>query len=191
MRFPRNPVSVDVFRLFEKIGIADKIIPYHFSVDDSNIMYFNGVRRVKNDPTAQHATGFDIKEVPEPWASIGPSQLVEYVVKPFVNALAEDTKQQGKTGWELLMRFDAYSARTYMEKFELISRTPGDEALLNPKGLLPYPPAVVHWMELMSNSTNSYNTAFSELVLDELAFSWPGSPEWCCIQYVNSPLSYS
>lgn len=181
MRFPQSPIMEDIFKLFRKINLTERIIPYHFTVDE-NILYFNGVRKTRNDREIHQATTFGIRTIPEPYASIGWEDLSGYAVKPFKDALVKDVQEQTKSGWELLMRYDAYSARTYMEKFDLIVQSEEDKALLNPDGILPYPSVVLDWMELFSTSTNSYNTAFSEQVLDELAFSWPGNPPWFCVQ---------
>ena len=184
MRFPQSPIMRDVFRLFSKIDIIDKVIPYHFTVP-TNLLYFNGIRRPREDPSIFTSTAFDINTILEPYASLGWEYLAEYVVKPFKDALIKDNDNNTQRGWELLMRYDPYSARTYMENFPLIVQTDGDKALLNPSGLLPYPPAVVDWLELFNTSTSSYTYALSEMVLEDLAFAWPGVKDWSCIQYVT------
>ena len=185
MRFPQSPIMKDVFRLFRKINIMDKVIPYHFSVP-TNLMYFNGVRLPRQNTSIIHATAFNIKAIPEPYASIGWQSLAEYVIMPFKEALVRDNNDNTRNGWKLLMRYDPCSTRAYMEKFHLIVQSDGDRKLLNPDGLLPYPPAVVDWLELLNTSTNSYSYALSELILANLAFSWPNVKDWSCIQCVRS-----
>ena len=103
MRFPQSPLTADVFRLFNKINIMDKVIPYHFT-RGTNLLYFNGVQRRRDDATIPHPESFDIYNVPQPWASVGWEQLVEYAVKPFKDALVKDNNEGTNEGWKLLMR---------------------------------------------------------------------------------------
>ena len=79
-----------------------------------------------------------------------------------------------------MMDYDKYSARGYMEL--------SDGAEGSDKALFPFPSNVVDWMELFNDSTNAYDYALTELVMDDLAFAWPEEGgkdvEWRCVAYV-------
>jgi monoamine oxidase len=105
---------------------------------------------------------------------------------PFKRLLAKDWDK----GWEMLMRYDKYSARTFLSIPIKIKNHDGTIFLEKDA----YPNSVINWIERMDTGTGTFDMAFSEMVLDDLQFDYPtaaavkagatppeGTGDWFCI----------
>ncbi|KAJ3551652.1 hypothetical protein NM688_g4583 [Phlebia brevispora] len=181
MRFPNTKLMDPVLKLFDIIRV--KRIPYYFTTDD-NLLLFNEIRKERKDANIHTAKAFRIPGIGGVYASTGWSKLADVVTKPFVERLVQDAETGGKEGWRFMMKYDQYSSRGYME---LTKGAEGSEP-----GFFPFPRNVVDWMELFNSSTNTYDYGLSDMVLEHLAFSWPGpkrDPEWFCVEDGSSEIS--
>ncbi|CAZ83540.1 unnamed protein product [Tuber melanosporum] len=165
MRFPRTKFMDSVFELFRVLGLEEdgKIIEY--------IMNAPGNRRLFNGQCSKSSCQYEYLTFtytrPNGMVLVGVEALLADAYDPFKEKLIEDFEE----GWEYLMGFDNYSARTYLGQV---------------KG---HPFSVITWMETMDTSTLSYDLAFTETIIDSLDFDYPFGPndppdatvEWACV----------
>ena len=158
-----------------------KLFRYPPDSTTNTILNYNGVSRPKYPGRAITAKSFKFPHIPCPYAELGVEALVDYVIRPFTNGLKKDLETGGRTGWDLLMRYDADSARSYM----IHGPKQEDQGDLNPEGLLPYPTVVINWLETVDTSTGAFDRALSEAVIDAL-FYLPDDPnapiDWFGVQ---------
>ncbi|KAF8867943.1 hypothetical protein BD779DRAFT_1684991, partial [Infundibulicybe gibba] len=102
------------------------------------------------------------------------------------SASASHLAEGGQKGWELLMTMNAYSARGYMSTKYIPSPNLGIPSTHLPTN-------VVNWCETFDTSTGSYDRAFSEMVLDAMAFATDQSTpvSWKCLDGGSQTLSNS
>lgn len=193
MRFPDIPAMWRVFDLFRnRLRIEDKLVPYIMSHDNQFLEYNSNVTQLKKINTSPTADWFKDStsaggRVPPEYLSKGVDYYLGECFSPFKDLLAKDWKK----GWEKLMEFDKYSARTFMMLPFDIKNNDGTY-FLKKDG---YPHSVINWLERMSTGTGLFDMAFTEMVLDDLQFDWPsgfaakfggdGAPEldgsWYCL----------
>lgn len=196
MRFPDIPIMERVFDLFRaRLQIADKFVPYFMSDPAGNqIQEFNSMRVFQNQIDG------DIGPVKHDWfkdstfyqgavdpdyVNMGPAHWLGQCFNPFKERLIANWDE----GWATLMRYDQYSARSFMLSAIF------EEGFINKPA---YPPAVVDWLERMNTGTGMFDMAFAEMVIDDLEFDWPtatslkyggnDAPEgvnWYCLRYVE------
>ena len=196
MRFPDIPIMERVFDLFRaRLQIADKFVPYFMSDPAGNqIREFNSVRvlqnQIDNDKGSIKQDWFKDSTVSQgavdpAYVNSGSGYWLAQCLDPFKKALAKNWE----TGWATLMKYDQYSARSFM--LSAIS----EEGLIDKPA---YPPAVVDWLERMDTGTGLFDMAFTEMVLDDLEFDYPPATSlkyggndaptgvsWYCLQYVT------
>ena len=160
-----------VFDLFRRLDITeDNGRLFCYRSDSANsILYYNGVLRQQTPGQIILPQDFKVAGIDERFGKEGVDRLMEYVLRPFVLLLKNDWETGGREGWEILMKYDADSARSYM------SHGPMEEhkKILNPDGWLPYPIRVINWLETFHASTGAFDYSLSEAVIDEMAFRWP------------------
>ncbi|TFK66664.1 FAD/NAD(P)-binding domain-containing protein [Pluteus cervinus] len=189
MRFPDTPMMRRTFHLFKLLGNRIKPIDYIFSNDNSILLYNNDPKQ--NGPPTEIAVLGDprVQDIPDRYKRKTITDLVEYVIGPFAKALAKDITGGGREGWDLMMKYNKYSTRAYML---LVPTDPS----LDPEGLLPYPTQLIDLLETFDSSTGSYDDAFTEAVLDQLAFSWPEKKpgeeiRWRCLDGGSQTLAFA
>ncbi|GJE93595.1 FAD-dependent oxidoreductase [Phanerochaete sordida] len=178
MRFPDTPIMAPVFDLFDDLGL--KKLEYLFEDRDKNsTLFYNAVRR-KRQTDAVTPKQFRIHNVPDRWGSLGIKANMQNVTKPFTDALKNDVENGGNEGWKLMMKYDIYSTRAYMQ-----GRRSDWTQELDKKNLMPYPIRVVEWCETFTEATSFFDRALTETVLDALAFDYSDDPDnpiqWYCI----------
>ncbi|EDR12198.1 uncharacterized protein LACBIDRAFT_183317 [Laccaria bicolor S238N-H82] len=167
MRFPKIPAMNRVFNLFENdnlntpdIALNSRLTPF----------YFTGAG---NYPPFLSYNGVTVRQ------NAVPSAITDDVIAPYATALLDDLKNNTKTGWEKMQSVDDHSTRSYMTfKYE-------PSADLGIKKA-PLPTDVVNWCETFDKSTGWYDRAFTETVLEAIAFGWqpgpnPPATQWFCI----------
>ena len=194
MRFPRIISMRRLRHLFDygplnrgSLQLRKKLTPYYFS-NPNALMSYNGetYRQSEVQPTSfQHEAV--IKDVdPTPYIKAGYKRIINDIVDPFASQIYNDLENNETTGWKHLMDFDHYSARAYMHTCYFPS------ARLQQEFGIPYQHLsvdVVNWMETFDDSTGAYDRAFSEIVLETIAFGWnpqgnDNDTEWYCVQCV-------
>jgi hypothetical protein len=163
------------------LALASKLIPYYYSaVNGTGRMYFNEVHSTVN---ANPASQFDAQamDVPQPYINAGVSNLLNDAIGPLAEALFNDINTGTTAGWERMKELDPHSTRSYLafnytpsEKFAeqyQLSETPLDVDTIN-------------WAETFDKSTQWYDRALTETVLEAVAFgNIPGvTVDWKCLR---------
>ncbi|KAI0398886.1 hypothetical protein F4802DRAFT_591631 [Xylaria palmicola] len=158
MRFPDIKVMKRTFDLFKRTGT--KTIPYYFSKDTVNCpMLFNNVRILKSkDSPKWSANPFGVNGVSNVYTNRDPASIMSEVIKEYVDALNENFA----AGFKKLMTVDHYSVREY-----LIQRTKYNDY----RG--------IEYLETFAGSSTSFNSAFSEYVIDAIDFA---AENWWCVE---------
>ncbi|EJD00156.1 FAD/NAD-binding domain-containing protein [Fomitiporia mediterranea MF3/22] len=190
MRFPDTPLMKRTFDLFDRLDIkrGGKLIKYIYQ-NPENVLFYNSIRRKRSDPGVSTSDEFQITDVPEKYGQTGWDNLVDNVVGPFANALADDVTNGGDEGWKLMMQYDVYSTRAYMA-----GNRSDTKPELDKLQMMPYPLGVVNWLETFDTSSGSYDVALSEEVLDSLAFAFPeedanATIDWYCVDGGSSVIA--
>ncbi|KAJ7207139.1 hypothetical protein GGX14DRAFT_567704 [Mycena pura] len=193
MRFPQTDSMSRVFHLFgyaplnrDGLALKSRLKPFHFvgAGNNNTLLSYTGVTVRQNAaPTASDPFKSElvIKDAdPRPYVAAGAKAIVDDVIRPFAEALLQDMKDKTKKGWEKLLRYDRHSTRAYMTTQYI----PSDDLNI-PKTSLPVD--VVNWLETFDMSTGWYDRAFTETVLEAVAFGWDPSSDplvrtpWFCI----------
>ena len=166
----------DLFRYLDMTVDNGKLFRFPPS-SKTNIHHYNGIAKPRDPDLILTAETFKFPNIPQPYADLGVNALIDYVIQPFADGLKKDLETNGREGWKRLMGYDADSARSYMIR----GPRPEDQIDLNPKRWLPYPTAVINWLETVDTSTGAFDRALSEVVIDVL-FYIPDDPttpiEW-------------
>lgn len=122
---------------------------------------------------------------PELYVAAGTRRIFIDVIKKHALGILDDLQDKdGKqTGLDDLLKLDHYSARAYMTT---LYRPSKDLNLPN----LPLTTDVVNWIEAFESSTGSFDRAFSEMILEAVAFGFDGNDfpptNWYYVRYVQS-----
>lgn len=191
MRFPVDiPLMHRLKQLFLHPEIASQItlIDFLFAPEKGNsFLYYNNIRQRKNTLPKPLGDVFQFADVgvtkrdPDYFnPDAGFANISEDVIAPFVKELAEDLKVRGRVdGWKYLMTVDKYSTRGYMSTKYRPSKK------LNIGSEVGVSNDVINWCETMAYGTGWYDRAFSEAVLEAMAFGAPEDPsklKWKCIK---------
>lgn len=176
MRFPHIPVMDRTFDLFCRTGMP--LIPYYLSGPNTPSL-FNDRLYDKSDSDPYHVSIANGGCVPDDVVdNVG--DILEQTFGPYKDKLAENFEE----GFDELMKVDHFSTREYLK-----SGGPDGEQRH-------YDYFSIQWMETMNTSTNLFDQAFSESVLDSFDFDYPKEhkwcskqPNWCCIEGGTSLLS--
>jgi monoamine oxidase len=170
MRYPKIPTMKRTFDLFELTKMP--LIPY----------YLNGpaTPNLFNDHFFIDGV-FDPYRVSTRNGGSVPDDVVDDIDKvlnqafgPYKTKMAADFD----TGFECMMKVDDYSTREFLRRG-------------GPEGTLPkYDFFAIQWMETQDTSTNLFDQAFSESVIDSFDFENP-TPDvkWYCIEGGTSVLT--
>ena len=198
MRFPKIPAMNRVFNLFENanlntpdIALNSRLTPFYFTGAGNYppFLSYNGVTVRQNAvPSGDPFKAADVIQSADKEAYIkaGTKAITDDVIAPYATALLDDLKNNTKTGWEKMKSVDDHSTRSYMTfKYE-----PSADLGIQKK---PLPTDVVNWCETFDKSTGWYDRAFTETVLEAIAFGWqpgpnPPATQWFCIESVSCVL---
>jgi len=191
MRFPKIGSMNRIFNLFENehlntpdIALKDRLKPFYFTGAGNNntLLSYNGVTVRQNavppnDPFKAKDVIQDVSA--QQYIAAGTKAITDDVIAPFAEALLKDLETGGKEGWDKMRAADDYSTRAYMA-----FKYAPSSALKIPNG--PLPTDVVNWCETFDKSTGWYDRAFSETVLEAIAFGWKPGPnppptQWFCV----------
>jgi len=197
MRYPKIEIMWRVFNLFEdRLGLKDKLVPYIMSCENQ-FLEFNRqkVQQKEADKEADKKPRADVFKdsvenkglVPKLYTDAGVSHWLEECFNPFKTLLAQDWNK----GWDKLMKYDKYSARSFMATAFHDKKEDGTDFLKKDA----YPDAVINWLERMNTGTGLFDMAFAEMVIDDLQFDWPNAssvkygatpadgqgPSWYCL----------
>lgn len=158
MRFPDINVMSRTFDLFERTGTNK--IPYYYSEGTVNCpMLFNNVQLLKSKDSPEWTTNpFKVDGVSNIYACRDPGSIMSEVIKDYVDALNDNPNK----GFEKLMGVDHYSVREYLSQETSYNQYRG-----------------IEYLETFAGSTTSFNSAFSEYVIDSIDFA---AKEWWCIE---------
>jgi hypothetical protein len=190
MRYPQTDIMRRLFHLFnypplkyKGTPLKDLLIPYYFTAKDNNAyLYYNGIRRRGNNVAGESFRAEELGVPPE-YVSVGWGKIKSDVIRPFARVVSEDlaTAIPSTVGWDALMKYDSYSTRGFMSNVY----RPNSSFIVPPVNV---PTNVVNWCENMDTSTGWYDRAFSETVLEDLAFGFDPNPEdtkkveWVCLE---------
>ncbi|KAN0070833.1 hypothetical protein V8E54_010998 [Elaphomyces granulatus] len=157
MRFPDIPVMNRTFDLFERTGTNANKIPYYYSEGTVNCpMLFNDVRLLKIPDWSINP--FNVYGVSNIYTRQDPGSIMSEVMKPYVDALNDNPKK----GFKKLMKVDHYSVREYLSQETSYNDYRG-----------------IEYLETFAGSTTSFNSAFSESVIEAIDFA---AEKWWCIE---------
>ncbi|KAK2462140.1 hypothetical protein APHAL10511_005838 [Amanita phalloides] len=178
MRFPEIESMRRVFHLFDypplntgDLQLKAKIKPFIFTSNNSFLSY-NDVTVKHNDVPAgdPFKASAVIKDTnPNPYIAAGVTAILNDVLGRFAVPLMNDLKTGKTDGWDLMMKYDKHSTRSYMA----LAYTPSDHLNLPKK---PLPTDVINWLETFDKSTGWYDRALTETVLEAIAFGWNPNP---------------
>ena len=160
MRLPNTPEQQPVLNLIAALNAslppqsAINLIPYNL-YDTGNLVYVNGARGANgatltwsqylNNPGV---LGFPLQP---PDAGQTASQLLDAVLQPFLDALAQDFA----TGFAEIVQYDDVSLYTYLSE------------IADP----PWSLEKINYVEVMNSATNQFQNSFTELVIESMDFS--------------------
>ncbi|KZP31471.1 hypothetical protein FIBSPDRAFT_945004 [Athelia psychrophila] len=180
-----SEADAQYYKLFDQDNIKGNIniIPFKFADTlKMEYLYYNGVRTRQKDLPTPPGDFFHFSEVgvstsdPDYFnPSAGYDAICGDVLKDYVVALAADLQNGGDAGWKKLMSKDRYSTHSYMS----LDYKPNPE--LNIGESVGLPDDVINWCESMDKSTGWYDRAFSETVLEAMAFGATAKPCWMCL----------
>jgi hypothetical protein len=171
--------------LFKLLNVP--LLPYVYK-NDQGLMYFNRLHSTIKDKK------FDFNAealgIPESFRTAGVDAICNDYLKEPVKILMDNT---GADGWETFKaEYDKYSTRSYLQfKYKPSEELRKDYPNL-PDDYLPT--SVIDWLETFDKSSGWYDRAFSETVLEAIAFGTAPEmepPEWYCIEYVSLPICSS
>ncbi|EUC54418.1 flavin containing amine oxidase [Rhizoctonia solani AG-3 Rhs1AP] len=176
MRFPKNTVMEPTFRLFEMLGFNTQngtLLKYQRSSPES-WLYYNDIRVKRSEASTEDfgARQSQGGNVPDEWVTKGMKKLMEDVCKRFLDKLKADPRD----GYDYLMTYDRYSMRSFMS-----------EVVLEEEGSYlrkeRYPTSVINWLETRNFAPGWFDHAFSETILELLAFDdGSANVEWYCVK---------
>ncbi|KAL2669809.1 hypothetical protein Neosp_015254 [[Neocosmospora] mangrovei] len=153
MRFPKIPIMDRTFDLFcrTKVPLRD----YYLDGGDQCPKLFNDRLFAKGiDP--YHVSKANGGHVPNDEID---KDIAGDAFKPYKNALKDDFDK----GWEKLMKVDGFSTREYLR----VGGHDGKEKK--------YDYFTIQWAETQNTSTNLFDQAFSESVMDSFDFDYPAT----------------
>ncbi|OJD38025.1 l-amino acid oxidase [Diplodia corticola] len=153
MRFPDIPIMQLAFELFDYLKLPK--IPYYLEGENCPKL-FNNRFFVKGEFDPHHVSEKKGGQVPDHVVDCVNHHLNE-AFSPYKQAM----KKCFREGFDELMKVDDYSTREFLKRG-------------GPGGKLPqYNFFAIQWMETQDTSTNLYDQAFSESVMDSLDFDYP------------------
>ncbi|KAK4449750.1 putative L-amino-acid oxidase precursor [Podospora aff. communis PSN243] len=169
MRYPDIPTMQRTFDLFKLTKMP--LIPYYLT-GPKNPNLFND-RFFADGPDPYHVSVSNGGSVPNDVVD-NVSAIFDCAFGPYKKAMAEDFDK----GFEALMKVDDFSTREFLKRG-------------GPDGTLPkYDFSAIQWLETQDTSTNLFDQAFSESVMDSFDFDNPQPVvNWWCIEGGTSLLT--
>lgn len=185
MRFPDILIMKHFWALIEHLHLEKSMKPYYFTAKDDNAFLSYNNRTYRQDAVPTGVDAFDAKGLlGDRWntyVTVGPKKIHDDVILPFASGLYQDLEVGGNEGWRRLLEKDKYSSRAYM----CTEYRPSADLELPDAAL---PTDVVNWMETFAGSTGSFDRAFTQDVLDALAFGWlPNPSPSACFRHDDDP----
>ncbi|KAI0410483.1 FAD/NAD(P)-binding domain-containing protein [Xylaria grammica] len=169
MRFPKIPIMNRTFDLFARTDMP--LMPYYLKGQNTRDLFNDHFSDERScDPF--HVSIESGGDVPNDVVD-NVSNIIDEAFRPYKEELAKCFSQ----GFDKLMAADDFSTREFFRR----GGPDGQQKHYDFPSIL--------WMETMTTSTNLFDQAFSESVMDSLDFDYPGSPEWYCIKGGSSLLS--
>ncbi|KAI1214156.1 FAD/NAD(P)-binding domain-containing protein [Annulohypoxylon truncatum] len=169
MRFPDIPIMKRTFDLFKLTGMP--LIPYYLNRPETRDLFNDHF----SDESSSDPYQVSIKNGGPVSDDVvdNVNNILEAAFGPYKEKLVENFKE----GFAELMEVDDFSTREFLKRG-------------GPDGKQPsYDFFSIQWMETMNTSTNLFDQAFSESVMDSLDFDYPGTPDWYCIDGGTTLLS--
>ncbi|CAE6443259.1 hypothetical protein ACGC1H_005757 [Rhizoctonia solani] len=176
MRFPRTTVMEPTFKLFEKLGFNAEngtLLEYQRSSPES-WLYYNDIRVKRANASSEDFGARQSRggNVPDEWVDKGMTDLMKNVYERFLDKLKENFRK----GYEYLMKYDRHSTRSFMSEETLEA-----EGKYSKKER--YPTSVINWLETRNFAPGWFDRAFSETILELLAFDdGSGNVKWYCVK---------
>ncbi|KAF3929940.1 hypothetical protein AA313_de0204998 [Arthrobotrys entomopaga] len=162
MRYPKIPSMDRTFKLFERAGIQNLEIPYYLSGPKTPSL-FNDYFFIEGETDPYHVSVGNGGSVPDDVVD-NVSQILNVAFGPYKQALEENFEK----GFKKLMTVDDFSTREYLKRG-------------GPEGNEPkYNFFAIQWMETQNTSTNLFDQAFTESVID--SFDFNDTVPWVCIE---------
>lgn len=165
MRYPDIPIMKRTFHLFQK---EEMPLRKYYLTGEKCPKFFNGYNFVADVEDPYNVSKKNLGSVPDDVVA-NADQILNDTFLPYKLALKDNPKE----GWKKLMEVDDLSTREYLKKkYDFFS---------------------IQWLETMNTSTNLFDQAFSESVMDSFDFDFPRDdvkiPEkawedvdWYCIE---------
>ncbi|XXH01116.1 hypothetical protein Hte_007467 [Hypoxylon texense] len=171
MRFPKIPAMDRTFDLFKRTNMP--LIPYYLDGGPNCPKLFNDRFFTSGVQDPYEVSVANNGSVPDDVVDTVDEKLEE-AFGPYKQALAEDFD----AGFTLLKTVDDFSTREFLKR----GGPAGEQRQ--------YDYFSIQWMETQDTSTNLFDQAFSESVLDSFDFDNPqGDVDWFCIEGGTSLLT--
>ncbi|KAI0380166.1 FAD/NAD(P)-binding domain-containing protein [Hypomontagnella monticulosa] len=169
MRYPKIPIMDRTFDLFKRTDMP--LIPYYLSGPNTPNL-FNDHFSDESESDPYHVSikngGSVSNDVVD---NVG--GILEEAFGPYKKKLLENFTE----GFAELMKVDDFSTREFLKRG-------------GPDGeLTHYDYFSIQWMETQNTSTNLFDQAFSESVMDSFDFDYPEPYDWYCIDGGTTLLS--
>ncbi|KAI2464211.1 FAD/NAD(P)-binding domain-containing protein [Annulohypoxylon bovei var. microspora] len=169
MRFPDIPIMKRTFDLFKLTEM--KLIPYYLSGPET-LDLFNDRFSDEGISDPHHVSIQNGGSVPDDVVD-NVSKILGEAFDPYKDKLVDNFED----GFAELMKVDDLSTREFLKRG-------------GPDGKQThYDYFSVQWMETNNTSTNLFDQAFSESVIDSFDFDYPETHEWYCIDGGTTLLS--
>ncbi|KAI1446140.1 hypothetical protein F5Y02DRAFT_91130 [Annulohypoxylon stygium] len=162
MRFPKIPIMKRTFDLFELTKMP--LIPYYLS-DPKTLDLFNDHFSDESTSDPYHVSIKNGGSVHDDVVD-NVNKIIDGVFGPYKKKLAANFDE----GFDELMKVDDYSTREFLKR----GGPDGEQ--------IHYDFFSIQWMETVNTSTNLFDQAFSESVIDSFDFDYPElDVKWYCI----------
>lgn len=193
MRFPEISAMRRLFHLFhypplnrDGFALSSSLKPYIFANNSALLSYNDitvtqGAPRIENEFRDYEVIGDTFSR---PYVAAGAGRILTDVIKKHALGILDDFRRGNgiHEGLDELLRYDSYSARAYMITIYRPSRDLAGFGLPD----APLTSDVVNWIETFESSTGSFDRAYSELVLESVAFGFDGTnypkTKWHCVR---------
>jgi len=190
MRFPETPFMKSMMWLLKDpaspIHENIRTIPYILD-SDNNLSMFNGIIMTQKE--------IDDNPNPDPFMTgVKPPASVSVCNERAFGTFRQGIKDDFQTGWDALMKMDAWSARQYMrtcpEGPKFTAQVSNHNAITALRCTLKLTchgvKQVTDWLETFDTGTGMYDRALAEAVIDSLDFNYgSGFTKWHCVESVS------
>ena len=169
MRFPKTPIMDRTFDLFHRTGVNEKLIPYYMEGKNQPTRFndITAILPLRKDPPlpVDKSDPFEVSTPnggPVPLEVVQDPQIImDRAYDRFRNEIKHPRKGPYQTAWQArhaawkyLMKHDKWSLRGYLNFVE------GEDS------------QTIDWLETQNSATGWFDQAFTENVMESLAFEW-------------------